>query len=140
MKVLTATSETQGLRDNDFCWTVEGELVLFPPIECGHGSIDDHCGCRRAMAGLSSHLSTTTIKVVDRKEIDPDTYFTLISDGLADLGYVTKELREDPEVIEWLHDTSAELMCIAHAFPTETVLERRGDWVSVRPSWSNQNL
>ena len=27
MKVLTATSETQGARDNDFEWTIEGELV-----------------------------------------------------------------------------------------------------------------
>jgi hypothetical protein len=35
MKVLTATSDTQGWRDNDFCWTVEGELVLLAPIECG---------------------------------------------------------------------------------------------------------
>ena len=29
MKVLTATGQTQGWRDNDFCWAVEGELVLF---------------------------------------------------------------------------------------------------------------
>jgi hypothetical protein len=136
MKVLTATSQTQGWRDDDFCWAVEGELVLFPPIECGHGFIDDHCGCRRSMAGLTSRLSTTTIKVADRGEIDPHTYFTLISDGLADLGYVTKELREDPEVIEWLHETNAELMCMADAFSTETVLERRGDWVNVRRAGS----
>jgi hypothetical protein len=134
MKVLTVTRRTQGWRDNDFCCAVEGELVLFPPIECGHGYIDDQCGCRRSMAGLASHLCTTTIKVADREEIDPETYFMLISEGLADMGYVTKELREDPEVIEWLHDTTAELMCIADAFPTETVLERRGEWVSVRQS------
>ena len=31
MNVLTASSQTQGWRDNDFCWTVEGELVVFPP-------------------------------------------------------------------------------------------------------------
>jgi hypothetical protein len=34
MNVLTATSHTQGWRDNDFCWSVEGELVFMPPIEC----------------------------------------------------------------------------------------------------------
>jgi hypothetical protein len=82
------------------------------------------------MAGLTSRLSTTTIKVADRGEIDPQTYFTLISDW--PLGYVTQELREDPEVIEWLQDTTAELICKADAFSTETVLERRGDWVKVR--------
>jgi hypothetical protein len=54
MNALTATKQTQGWRDNDFCWTLEGELVFFPPIECGRGSIDDGCGCRRSMAGLAS--------------------------------------------------------------------------------------
>ena len=33
MKVVTATSQTQGWRDNDFCWTVEGELLFFAPLE-----------------------------------------------------------------------------------------------------------
>ena len=33
MKVVTATSQTQGWRDNDFCWTVEGELLFFAPFE-----------------------------------------------------------------------------------------------------------
>jgi hypothetical protein len=134
MKVLTATNQTQGWRENDFCCALEGELVLFPPIECGWGSVDDHCGCRRSMAGLASHLSTTTIRVADRKDIDPDTYRSLISDGLAALGYVTEELRRNPEVIAWMRDTADELMCMARAFPADTVLERRGDWVSVRQS------
>jgi hypothetical protein len=31
MKVLISTDQTQGWRANDFCWTVEGELVFFPP-------------------------------------------------------------------------------------------------------------
>jgi hypothetical protein len=92
MKVLTASNQTQGWRDNDFSWTVEGELVVFPPIECGRGTIDDSCGCRRSMAGLVSHRATTTIKVAEREELDPDTYFMLISDGLRDQDYVTKEL------------------------------------------------
>jgi hypothetical protein len=30
MKVFAATSETQGWRDNDYCCTIEGELVIFP--------------------------------------------------------------------------------------------------------------
>ena len=134
MKVLTATTETQGWRENDFFCAVEGELVLFPPIECGHGDIDDYCGCRRSMAGLGSHRSTTTIKVADRKDIDPDTYHRLISDALEDLGYVTDAIKENPNVIEWVRDTTDELMCLAGAFPGDTVLERRGEWVSVRRS------
>jgi hypothetical protein len=134
MKVLTATGQTQGWRSNDFCWTVEGELVFFPPLECGDGSIDDACGCRRSMAGLVSKSATTTIKVAAREELDPSTYFVLISDGLREQGYVTEELMRDPNVNEWLHDITDELMCIADAFAVATVLERRGDIVSVRPS------
>lgn len=134
MKVLTATDKTQGRRGNDFCWTVEGELVFLPPIECDRGSIDDDCGCRRSMAGLVSRRATTTIKVASREELDPNTYFALISDGLRDQGYVTEELMTNPDVNEWLHDVTDELMCIADAFPASTVLERRGDLINVRES------
>jgi len=134
MRVLTATNQTQGWRANDFCWTVEGELVIFTPLECGRGSIDDDCGCRRSMAGLVSHRATTTIKVIDREELDPDTYFMLISDGLRDQGYVPKELVGNPNVNEWLREVTDELMSIADAFDVTTVLERRGDLVNVRPS------
>lgn len=91
--------------------------MLFPPLECGRGSIDDRSGCRRSMAGLASHRATTTIKVADREELDPDTYFTLISDGLRDQGYLTKELMRDPEVNTWLSDVTDELVHIADAFP-----------------------
>lgn len=134
MKVLTATNQTQGWRANDFCWTVEGELVMFTPLECERGSIDDGCGCRRSMAGLVSHRATTTIKVIDREELDPDTYFMLISDGLRAQGYVPKELVGNPNVNEWLRDVTDELMSIADAFEVTTVLERRGDLVNERPS------
>jgi hypothetical protein len=138
MKVLTATNQTQGWRDNDFCWTVEGELVFFSPIECSHGSIDDGCGCRRSMAGLVSQRATTTIKVTARDELDPDTYFTLISDGLRDQGYVTEELMTNRNVNEWLRDVTDELMCIADAFAMTTVLERRGDFINVRQGIAGQ--
>jgi hypothetical protein len=130
MKVLTATNQTQGRRDNDFCWAVQDELVLFPPLECGRGSTDDGCGCRRSLAGLASHRATTTIKVADRAELDPDTYFMLIADSLRDQGYVPEEFMADPEVNEWLRDITDELIHIAD--PVAAVLERRGDSISMR--------
>ena len=132
MRILTATNQTQGRRGDDFCWTVEGELVLFPPLECGRGSIHDRCGCRRSLAGLASHRATTTIQVEDRTELDPDTYFMLISGSLRDQGYVTPRPMADPKVNQWLWDITDELMHIAGTFPVATVLERRGDLVSVR--------
>ena len=95
MKVLVATNETQGARENDFCWTVEGELVFIPPIECGRGYVDDNCGCRRSMAGMVSWRATTTVKVVEREDLDPTNYYTLVVDALESQGYVTKELGFD---------------------------------------------
>ena len=86
MKVLAATRQTQGWRDNDFCWTVEGELVFFAPFECSRGFVDDDCGCRRSMAGLVRHRATTTIKLIEREDLDPETYFVLIADGLESQG------------------------------------------------------
>ena len=137
MNVLTASNQTQGWRDNDFCWTVEGELVVFPPIECGRGSIDDDCGCRRSMAGLVSHRATTTIKVADREGLDRDTYFMLISDGLRDQGYVTEELMTNRNVNEWLHHLTDELIYLAVGLPAGTVLERRGDFINVRQGFAD---
>jgi hypothetical protein len=132
VNVLMATSQTQGWRDKDSSWTVEGELVFTPRIECDRGSVDDDCGCRRAMAGTMSHRATTTIKVTQRKDLDPDTYFTLIRDALMDQGYVTKDLLTDPGVNEWLRDITLELTCMARSFEVGTILERRGDFIFER--------
>jgi len=85
-----------------------------------------------ARAGSIASHRATTIKVVDREELDPDTYFMLISDGLRNQGYVTKELMTKREVNDWLHDVIDDLMYIAGTFEVGTVLERRGDFVNVR--------
>jgi hypothetical protein len=89
------------------------------------------------MAGVVSHRATTTIKVVDMEGLAPDTYFMLISDGLRDQGYVTKEIMRDPSVNEWLRDVTDELMHIADTFPLTTVLERRGDLINVRQRFAD---
>lgn len=132
MKVLTATNESQGWRSNDYCCTVEGELVVFPPIECDLATIDDECGCRRGMMGLASHRATSTIKVLDRPELKRATYFDLVADGLREQGYLPDHLRGDPEVERWLEDFVDDLVQVASRFDPGTVLERRGDRLGVR--------
>ena len=122
MRVLTATNETQGWRDDDFCWTVEGELVLLPPIECA----DRECGCSRGMAGAASHRGTTTVKVIERADLNAAGYQELITDALQSSGYVTEALLSDPEVKEWVRGEASSLTRMAAAFPVGTVLERRG--------------
>lgn len=132
MKVIVATRETQGWRDNDFCWALEDELVLFPPIMCDCGSVDDECGCRRAMAGMSSHRATTTVKIADHKELDADGYLILITNALQSQGYVTDELLAEPEVVCWIKDCRDVLISVAAAFPVGTVLERREQLMRAR--------
>lgn len=66
MKILTATAISQGARENDFNWAVEGELVLIQePCATDKRNPDGGCGCGRAFAGTSSHRATTTAQVRD---------------------------------------------------------------------------
>lgn len=132
MKVLTATCETQGRRDNDYCGAFEGELVYFVPIECDGGSVDDRCGCRRGMAGVASCHATTTIKVAERQDLDPDSYSGLIADAYQKQGYVTEELLATQEVRVWLRQMADELVELARPWSVGTVLERRGDMLMCR--------
>ena len=66
MKALTATATSQGMRFNDFDYTVEGELVGIGLI-CATDRRDPvgGCGCGRAFFGLSSHRATTTAQIRD---------------------------------------------------------------------------
>lgn len=59
MKVLVATNETRGMFEDDYCWTVEGELVYIQTVACQNPA----SGCDRGFAGLSSERATTTAMV-----------------------------------------------------------------------------
>src|SRR4051812_50228392 len=66
MKLLTATRAGQGDRTGDFCFAVEGELVLLGLVcATDEADPDGGCGCGRAFAGMSSHRATTTALVRD---------------------------------------------------------------------------
>lgn len=66
MKVLVATTRTQGDVADDFCWTVEGELVrIGSPCASDEAGGSGRCGCGRAFEGLSSVRATTTAQVRD---------------------------------------------------------------------------
>src|SRR5262245_6200262 len=67
MKILAATSQTQGQRASEFNWCIEGEVVTFTGT-CDRDRTegpDGGCGCGRAFAGLNSHKATTTAIVRD---------------------------------------------------------------------------
>ena len=66
MKLLTATRERQGEREGDFCFAVEGELVLLGFVcATDEADPDGGCGCGRAFSGMSSRRATTTALVRD---------------------------------------------------------------------------
>jgi hypothetical protein len=67
MRLLTATRQAQGELPGDFCFTVEGELVLPNDFICARDRDDPDggCGCGRAFVGLGSRKATTTALVRD---------------------------------------------------------------------------
>ncbi|WP_448626284.1 DUF7715 family protein [Geodermatophilus sp. URMC 64] len=66
MKLLTATRESQGEREGDFCYATEGELVLLGLVcATDQADPDGGCGCGRAFSGMSSLKATTTALVRD---------------------------------------------------------------------------
>jgi hypothetical protein len=125
MKILTATSQTQGARDNDFDWTIEGELVWIGLV-CATDKKDPDggCGCGRAFAGLNSQLATTTAMVSDLPLTRDDVAEALA--GYYELaGYGTFTIRELAEEVDEMLQRVAE-------WDTGVVVERRLDRISPR--------
>lgn len=122
MQVFTATKATQGQRDNDFSWSVEGELVIRHPSECGSGSVDDGCGCRRALAGMASSRATTTF-VATELDIEMTLYAIMIFDAFVREGWDVSG-QFGAAVVSQVAD---EMQRIAGKFRPGTVVERRGN-------------
>ena len=126
MKLLTATRERQGERDGDFCFAVEGELVLLGFV-CASDEADPDggCGCGRAFSGMSSMRATTTALVRDL-DLSVDDVRTAV-EGY----YVAAGL--GPDVIgrggfaELVTATVDEMVDIAPSLPAGAVVGRRLD-------------
>jgi hypothetical protein len=123
MKLLTATSRTQGQRASDFTWCIEGELVTTGKPICARGDRegpDGGCGCGRSFGGLHSGKSTTTAMIRDLP-------FTMEDLALAvrafreDGGWF--DLADDPD--GWVAEEVAELIAAAEPYPVGAVLESR---------------
>lgn len=123
LKLLTATNSSQGLRDNDFDWCVEGELVRIGMV-CARDQDDPDggCGCGRSFAGLNSHRATTTAMVRDVPGFTGDDYVLAIRSSLEQQGC-------DPSFAE--HE-AALLRCLVRDWPVGVIVERRLDEIVVR--------
>lgn len=116
MKVFVSTKETQGQRENDFCFVPEGEIVTYPVMTCTNERADDRCGCNRSMCGILAHGATTTMKVADL-EGNVLTLRRIIRASLVNAGWPVDD--SDASSI------ASELLSEAQQFPTGTVVEYR---------------
>ena len=85
MKILVATSFTQGTSPDDYHYCVDGELVwLQEPCDRDKRNPDGPCGCGRGFAGAASHRATTAAMVVQSLLTRDDVvlaFRTSLSDG-----------------------------------------------------------
>ncbi len=122
MKVLVATSDTQGQRGNDFSYCIEGELVTVGLVcAADEENPDGGCGCGRAFAGLNSHKATTTAKV-KAVELSEEDYVEALRSSLAQQGWPTEDVGE----------LAAWLVQLVSTWPTGSVIERRLDDIFIR--------
>ena len=126
MKLLTATRERQGERDGDFCFAVEGELVLLGFVcATDQADPDGGCGCGRAFSGMSSLRATTTALVrdldlsVDDVRIAVEGYYVAAGMGPDVIGR--------GEFAELVTATVDEMVDIAPSLPAGAVVGRRLD-------------
>jgi len=115
MKIIVATSETQGQRPGDFNFVPEGEVVVVSDCDCLH----EGCECSRSMVGVLCGRGTTTMKVIE-SDLTRDDYLRLIRD--ANKGY--EDLGIDPLVFNEQADALLEL---AMQFSAGAVIERDGE-------------
>lgn len=129
MKLLTATTQGQGERGNDYSWTVEGELVgISEPCRKDRFDPDGRCGCGRGFFGMSSHRATTTVLVRDLPLTRADLTDALLG-YYESAGYGTFAPAELAEEV-------GNLLELAACWPAGTVLERRLDLIRARNAFT----
>lgn len=128
IKIFVATKETQGQRENDFCFVPEGEIVDLKNLTCSNETADGPCGCKRSLYGIECLKSTTTMKVTE------------FNGSIEGLGKLIKKSQQDGG---WLQEPWQKLLegGISHAteiakqaskFPVGTVVEYRNGVFSAR--------
>jgi len=125
MKLLTATSAGQGDRPNDFCFTVEGELVLAGFVcATDEADPDGGCGCGRAFSGMSSRRATTTAVVRDL-DLDEDDLRLAVESYYTAAGMGPDVLGDDFATL--VEGTVEESLLVGRSCDAGTVVRRRLD-------------
>ena len=133
MRVLVATSVTQGERATDFAYCIEGELVwLHPLCSASERDPDGACGCGRSFSGLSSTRHTTTALVREIHGLTREEYLAASMAGLELMGWCP-DCSDLPvaDFVDWL-------LAVAEDLPEGTVVERRTFEITVRGSLGSE--
>lgn len=129
MLLLVATKDTQGLLPDDYCNTVDGELVSPLSIEC---CSPDACGCGRGFPGFASSRATTTAIVANVAGFTTATLRDCIGDWLRRTGWST-DIPADlfDQTIDEQFDA---IVRIAAVFEEGDVVRRKGSsfWATTR--------
>jgi len=124
MLVLIASRITQGDRPDDYCHTVEGELVTPLGPECCE---PDQCGCGRGLVGLASARATTTAMVAHRPGITPDILRDAVADSLERGGWRN---HDDPDDFDILIATHVDAIAgVVQTLGEGAIVRRDGDLV-----------
>lgn len=121
MKVLVATTDGQGEVDGDFCFTVEGELVMLGMAEC---SEPDVCGCGRSFSGVASDRGTTTARVADLAGLTRDDVASAFADSLSRGGWLQQ--LSDVAAAELVEAHVRDIEVIGRLYKVDTLLGRDG--------------
>jgi hypothetical protein len=106
MQVFVAIRPTEP-EPEDFCHTVDGELVFLPTDFCDCPD----CGCRRSVVGLGSGKATTTFTVADLPHLDRPALVEAFTEGFLRMGLAGDGDRSD------VADIVDEHIAMARALP-----------------------
>ena len=125
MKVIVATSESQGERTTDYHFAIEGELIEIQE-PCGRdrraGPGEVGCGCSRGFAGLSSHRATTTVRIAEIPGLTVADYVSALEASLETGGWDPSDAAE----------LAKDLLALVEGWPVGAILERSFEFIGVR--------
>lgn len=127
MKLLVATTKTQGDKKNDFNWLPTGEYVVMGFVcDTDRGDPDGGCGCGRAFEGIDHLKSATTAEVVEAP-FDRAKWVEMVRLSKTKAGW--NEMEDFDEFCAAIAD---EVIDAVRDLPIGTVVGRRIDDLVVR--------
>lgn len=126
MKLLVATSKTQGDEPGDYDFCVPGE-ILWITMVCDTDRLypERGCGCGRGFGGLISHRATTTAEVAERDFSEADLRLA-IRTSLTDQGWLSAKLSKQ-QAAAFVEEVVEDVRAIAEPLPVGFTVRRSLD-------------